>query len=109
EFDLFGSFARIGALAATMLVFTLVFTNFFDAMGTMTGLAKNAGLAHKDGTFPRLKAAFVVEGLGAVAGGMGSSSSNTVYVDSAAGIGEGARTGLASVITGVLFLGSMFF
>lgn len=108
EFDLFGSFGRIGALAATMLVFTLVFTNFFDAMGTMTGLAKNAGLARKDGTFPRLKAAFVVEGLGAVAGGMGSSSSNTVYVDSAAGIGEGARTGLASVITGVLFLGSMF-
>ena len=89
EFDLFGSFGRIGALAATMLVFTLVFTNFFDAMGTMTGLAKNAGLARKDGTFPRLKAAFVVEGLGAVAGGMGSSSSNTVYVDSAAGIGEG--------------------
>ena len=109
DFDLFGSFSRIGALAATMLVFTLVFTNFFDAMGTMTGLAKNAGLARKDGTFPRLKAAFVVEGLGAVAGGMGSSSSNTVYVDSAAGIGEGARTGLASVITGVLFLGSMFF
>ncbi|MDR4534288.1 NCS2 family permease [Glutamicibacter sp. PS] len=109
NFDLFGSFTRIGALAATMLVFTLVFTNFFDAMGTMTGLAKNAGLAHKDGTFPRLKAAFVVEGLGAVSGGMGSSSSNTVYVDSAAGIGEGARTGLAAIVTGLLFLGSMFF
>lgn len=109
NFDLFGSFSRIGVLAATMLVFTLVFTNFFDAMGTMTGLAKNAGVASKDGTFPRLKAAFVIEGLGAVAGGAGSSSSNTVYVDSAAGIGEGARTGLASVVTGVLFLGSMFF
>lgn len=109
EFDLFGSFARIGVLAGTMLVFTLVFTNFFDAMGTMTGLAKNAGLARKDGTFPRLKSAFVIEGMGAVFGGMGSSSSNTVYVDSAAGIGEGARTGLASVVTGVLFLGSMFF
>lgn len=105
EFDLFGAFSRMGALAGTMLVFT----NFFDAMGTMTGLAKNAGLARKDGTFPRLKAAFVVEGLGAVAGGMGSSSSNTVYVDSAAGIGEGARTGLAAVVTGALFLGSMFF
>src|SRR6478752_6522420 len=55
HFDLFGSFSRIGGLAATMLVFTLVFTNFFDAMGTMTGLAKSAGVAHKDGTFPRLK------------------------------------------------------
>ncbi|MCW2135364.1 NCS2 family permease [Arthrobacter sp. VKM Ac-2550] len=108
EFDIFGSFARIGGLAATMLVFTLVFTNFFDAMGTMTGLAKSAGLAHKDGTFPRLKSAFIVEGIGAVAGGATSGSSNTVFVDSAAGIGEGARTGLASVFTGVLFLGAMF-
>ncbi|MGP6169770.1 NCS2 family permease [Microbacterium sp. A196] len=109
QFDLFGAFGRIGILSATMLVFTLVFTNFFDAMGTMTGLAKNAGLAHKDGTFPRLRSAFVVEGLGAVAGGATSSSSATVYVDSAAGIGEGARTGLASLTVGVLFLLSMFF
>lgn len=109
QFDLFGSFSRVGALAATMLVFTLVFSNFFDAMGTMTGLAKNAGLAYKDGTFPRLRSAFVVEGFGAVAGGVTSTSSNTVYVDSASGIGEGARTGLASVVVGVLFLLSMFF
>ncbi len=109
QFDLIGSFGRIGALAATMLVFTLVFSNFFDAMGTMTGLAKNAGLAYKDGTFPRLRSAFVVEGLGAVAGGATSTSSNTVYVDSASGIGEGARTGLAAVVVGVLFLLSMFF
>lgn len=108
EFDLFGSFGRIGALAATMLVFTLVFTNFFDAMGSMTGLAKQAGLAHKDGTFPRLRAAFIVEGAGAIAGGMTSGSSNTVFVDSAAGVGEGARTSFASVITGLLFLASMF-
>lgn len=109
QFDLFGSFSRVGALAATMLVFTLVFSNFFDAMGTMTGLAKNAGLAYKDGTFPRLRSAFVVEGLGAVAGGATSTSSNTVFVDSASGIGEGARTGLASVVVGLLFLLSMFF
>ena len=109
QFDLIGSFGRIGALSATMLVFTLVFSNFFDAMGTMTGLAKNAGLAYKDGTFPRLRSAFVVEGLGAVAGGATSTSSNTVYVDSASGIGEGARTGLAAVVVGVLFLLSMFF
>jgi AGZA family xanthine/uracil permease-like MFS transporter len=109
QFDLLGSFGRIGALSATMLVFTLVFSNFFDAMGTMTGLAKNAGLAYKDGTFPRLRSAFVVEGLGAVAGGATSTSSNTVYVDSASGIGEGARTGLAAVVVGILFLLSMFF
>ncbi|WCD93611.1 NCS2 family permease [Microbacterium sp. nov. GSS16] len=108
QFDLFGAFERVGILSATMLVFTLVFSNFFDAMGTMTGLAKNAGLAYKDGTFPRLRSAFVVEGFGAVAGGVTSTSSNTVYVDSASGIGEGARTGLASLVVGVLFLLSMF-
>ncbi|NJC23994.1 AGZA family xanthine/uracil permease-like MFS transporter [Arthrobacter pigmenti] len=108
-FDLFGAFDRIGALAATMLVFTLVFTNFFDAMGTMTGLAKQAGLADKRGNFPRLKSALIIEGAGAVAGGATSASSNTVFIDSASGIGEGARTGLASVVTGSLFLLAMFF
>lgn len=108
-FDLFGAFERIGLLAATMLVFTLVFTNFFDAMGTMTGLARNAGLQNADGTFPRIRQAFVVEGVGAIAGGGASASSNTVFVDAAAGIAEGARTGLAAIVTGVLFLASMFF
>lgn len=107
HFDL-GAFSRIGPLAASMLVFTLVFTNFFDAMGTMTGLAKAAGVAKPDGTFPRLKSALVVEGVGAIAGGGASVSSNTVFIDSASGIGEGARTGMASVVTGVLFLASMF-
>lgn len=108
-FDLVGSFERIGVLAATMLVFTLVFTNFFDAMGTMTGLARSAGLQTSDGMFPRIRGAFIVEGLGAVAGGGASASSNTVFVDAAAGIAEGARTGLAAIVTGVLFLLSMFF
>jgi AGZA family xanthine/uracil permease-like MFS transporter len=105
----FGAFERIGMLAAVMLVFTLVFTNFFDAMGTMTGLASEAGLADRDGKFPRLKSALIVEGIGAVAGGATSASSNTVFIESGAGIGEGARTGVANVVTGVLFLAAMFF
>ncbi|MCY7405698.1 MAG: NCS2 family permease [Cryobacterium sp.] len=105
----FGAFERIGMLAAVMLVFTLVFTNFFDAMGTMTGLASEAGLADQDGKFPRLKSALIVEGIGAVAGGATSASSNTVFIESGAGIGEGARTGMANVITGILFLAAMFF
>jgi AGZA family xanthine/uracil permease-like MFS transporter len=104
----FGSFERIGVLAALMLVFTLVFTNFFDAMGTMTGLSKEAQLADAKGDFPRLKSALVVEGIGAVAGGAASASSNTVFIESGAGIGEGARTGLANLVTGVLFLAAMF-
>lgn len=103
-----GSFSRIGALAAIMLVFTLVFANFFDAMGTMTGLSREAGLSDPQGTFPRLRSALIVEGTGAVVGGASSASSNTVFIESGAGIEEGARTGLANLITGVLFLAAMF-
>jgi AGZA family xanthine/uracil permease-like MFS transporter len=102
------SFGRIGILAAVMLVFTLVFTNFFDAMGTFTGLSRQAGVADEHGNFPRLQSALVVEGAGAVVGGVASASSNTVFIESGAGIGEGARTGLASLVTGGLFLAAMF-
>ena len=104
----FDSFERIGALAAVVLVFTLVFANFFDALGTLTGLSRQAGLANAQGTFPRLRSALIVEGVGAVAGGTTSSSSNTVFIESGAGIEEGARTGLANVVTGALFLAAMF-
>jgi AGZA family xanthine/uracil permease-like MFS transporter len=113
DFSLVGQvsfdFSKLGVLTAVMLIFTLVFSNFFDAMGTMTGLSKEAGLANDDGTFPRLRSALIVEGVGAVAGGLTSSSSNTVFIESGAGIGEGARTGFANVITGALFLLAMFF
>jgi adenine/guanine/hypoxanthine permease len=104
-----GAFDRLPVLAASLLVFTLVLANFFDAMGTMTGLGRQAGLLDADGQLPRVGRALFVEGLGAVAGGGASSSSNTVFVESAAGIAEGARTGLANVVTGLLFLAAMFF
>ncbi|HEY2206761.1 MAG TPA: NCS2 family permease [Pseudonocardia sp.] len=104
-----GAFVRLPALAATLLVFTLVLANFFDAMGTMTGLGQQAGLMDSRGQLPRVGRALFVEGLGAVAGGAASSSSNTVFVESASGIAEGARTGLANVVTGLLFLAAMFF
>jgi AGZA family xanthine/uracil permease-like MFS transporter len=103
-----GSVGRIGVLAAVMLVFTLVFANFFDAMGTFTGLARAAGLSDEQGTFPRLRSALIVEGAGAIVGGATSSSSNTVFIESGAGIEEGARTGLANLVTGALFLAAMF-
>ncbi len=99
---------KVSVVALVMIVFTLVFSNFFDAMGTMTGLAKEANLADEKGDFPRIKSALVVEGVGAIAGGATSSSSATVFVESSAGIGEGARTGLATSVTGVLFLVAMF-
>lgn len=105
----FGAWARLPALACAMLVFSLVLANFFDAMGAMTGLGKEAGLADKKGNLPGIGRALGVEGVGAVAGGLGSASSNTVFVESASGIAEGARTGLANVVTGLLFLAAMFF
>nr|WP_095659475.1 NCS2 family permease [Corynebacterium glaucum] len=106
--DLIGAFINAGAIAASLMVFTLVLANFFDAMGTMTALGRQAELADENGNLPDMKRALVVEGFGAVAGGFASSSSNTVYVDSSAGIADGARTGLANVITGLLFLAAMF-
>ena len=107
--DLIGAFARVGGITATLLVFTLVLANFFDAMGTMTALGRQAGLNDERGELPNMKKALVVEGCGAIAGGLGSASSATVYVDSSAGIADGARTGLANIVTGLLFLAAMFF
>jgi adenine/guanine/hypoxanthine permease len=104
-----GAFTRLPILAVTLLVFSLVLANFFDAMGSMTGLGRQAGLLDEHGQLPNIGRALVVEGAGAIAGGAASSSSNTVFVESASGIAEGARTGLANIVTGVLFLVAMFF
>lgn len=106
--DLLGAFSRIGVIAASLLVFTLVLANFFDAMGTMTALGKQANLTDAEGNLPDIKKALVIEGAGAIVGGACSASSNTVFADSSAGIADGARTGLANVVTGVLFLLAMF-
>ena len=96
-------------ISTVLLIFTLLLTNFFDAMGTMTGLGKQAKLVDDNGNLPGMKKALVVEGAGAVAGGLGSASSNTVFADSSAGIADGARTGLANIMTGLLFIAAMFF
>jgi AGZA family xanthine/uracil permease-like MFS transporter len=104
----FDAWVQVPAITAALLVFTLVLTDFFDTIGTMTGLGKEAGLIRKNGELPGVGRALFVDGVGAVAGGAASSSSNTVYVESASGIAEGARTGLANVITGLLFLAAMF-
>ncbi|MGI6873192.1 MULTISPECIES: NCS2 family permease [Amycolatopsis] len=105
----FDAWVQVPAITAALIVFTLILTDFFDTIGTMTGLGKEAGLLDRDGELPNTGKALFVDSLGAVAGGAGSSSSNTVFVESASGIAEGARTGLANVVTGLLFLGAMFF
>ncbi|MFE9694666.1 NCS2 family permease [Micromonospora sp. NPDC005806] len=104
----FSAFAHVGVMTALLLVFTLVLADFFDVMGTTVGLAKQANLATEDGTdMPRLGKVLFVDGVAAVAGGAGSASSATTYVESSSGIADGGRTGLTSVVTGVLFLGAL--
>ena len=104
QFNLFGSFSKIGFIAAALLVFTLLLADFFDTMGTMTAIGHEAGLIDRDGNVPNANRILLVDSVAAAAGGAAGVSSNTSYIESASGVGEGARTGLASVITGVLLL-----
>ncbi|MCQ2000308.1 NCS2 family permease [Arthrobacter zhaoxinii] len=108
DVSLLGSFQTLGGVAASLLVFVILLSIFFDAMGTMVGLATEAGSIDKDGNIPRVERVLLVDAAGAVAGGGAGVSANQIFVESGAGIGEGARTGLASVVTGLLFIVAMF-
>jgi AGZA family xanthine/uracil permease-like MFS transporter len=104
RFSLFGAFERVGVVSAVLFVFTLMLADFFDTMGTMTAIGAEAGLLDAEGVPPNSQRILVVDSIAAAAGGAAAVSSNTSYIESASGVGEGARTGLASVVTGVLFL-----
>ncbi len=109
QFDLLGGFGiAAGALTAILLVFTLLITDFFDTMGTMTAIGAEAGLIDGEGNVPHADKILLVDSIAAIAGGAAGVSSNTSYIESASGVGEGARTGLASVVTGVAFLFTIF-
>ncbi|HZX38746.1 MAG TPA: NCS2 family permease, partial [Streptomyces sp.] len=103
SFSLFGAFEQIGVITLVLLVFTLILSDFFDTMGTVVGISSEAGLLDEKGNVPNLGRVLLIDGAAAMAGGAASASSNTSYIESAAGVGEGARTGLASVVTGALF------
>ncbi|MHB8960759.1 MAG: NCS2 family permease [Candidatus Limnocylindrales bacterium] len=106
--DPFQVFVKLGPIAAILTIFAIMLSDFFDTMGTVTGIAAEAGLADKDGSVPGIGRVLIVDSLAAVAGGAGGVSSNTTYIESAAGVAEGGRTGFASVVTGVLFLLAIF-
>ncbi|MFZ5854744.1 MAG: NCS2 family permease [Chloroflexota bacterium] len=108
QFDLADVFSKLGLLAALLTIFSIMLTDFFDTMGTVTGVAAEAGLANPDGSVPGIGRVLLVDSLAAVAGGAAGISSNTTYIESAAGVAEGGRTGFASVVTGVLFLLAIF-
>ena len=104
----FNFFSVVGVATAIALVVSVMLSDFFDTMGTVVGLGGEAGLLDEEGKLPGIRRVLLVDSLAAAAGGVTSSSSNTTYIESAAGIAEGGRTGLVSVVVGVLFLLSLF-
>ena len=107
NFDI-GEIWGIGALAAALTIFAIMLTDFFDTMGTATAIAEQAGLATPDGRVPGINRVLLVDSVAAAAGGASGISSNTSYIESAAGVAEGGRTGLTAIVTGVLFLLAVF-
>jgi AGZA family xanthine/uracil permease-like MFS transporter len=115
DFSTFGKgldvsvFWRAGAVTALVSVFSIMLADFFDTMGTVIGIAGEAGWLDKDGRLPGMRRILLVDSLSAAFGGMASASSATTYIESAAGVSEGGRTGLTSVVTGALFFVALFF
>ncbi|HSJ51524.1 MAG TPA: NCS2 family permease [Actinomycetota bacterium] len=116
DFSLIGNFSldlfsgeTIALATALALILSVMLSDFFDTMGTVIGVGGEAGLLTPDGKLPGIQRVLLVDSLGAALGGATSSSSNTTYIESAAGVSEGGRTGLTAVIVGILFLLAMFF
>src|SRR5512137_236802 len=104
----FGFVSALGAGAAALTVFSLMLSDFFDTVGTVVAVGTEARYLDAHGNYPRATTVLLVDALAAVAGGASGSSSATTYVESAAGAAAGGRTGLASVVTGLLFAASLF-
>ncbi|TDT30867.1 NCS2 family permease [Naumannella halotolerans] len=96
-------------VGAVTVVLTFFVVDFFDATGTLTGLAQRSGYVDEHGDMPRAKTLFSMDGLAAMFGAMMGTSTTTAYVESAAGVEEGGRTGLTAITTAALFVVAMFF
>ncbi|WP_285729744.1 NCS2 family permease [Nocardiopsis sp. ATB16-24] len=103
-FNLFDRWSDVGLATVIMLIFTLLLADFFDTMGTMVGVAHQGGLADEDGNIEGTREVLAADSLGTVLGGVASSSVATLYAESAAGVGEGARTGIAPIVTGAMMM-----
>ena len=106
-FDLGNVFAVLGGLAAVLTIFSFMLTDFFDTMGTATAISEQAGLVDEDGHPQDVGRILLVDSVAAAVGGAAGISSNTSYIESAAGVAEGGRTGFTSVVTGLLFLAAI--
>ncbi len=100
---------EVGAITIALVVFSLMLSDFFDTMGTVIGVGEEAGALDEKGQLPGIDRVLLVDSAGAVLGGLFSTSSNTTYIESAAGVSEGGRTGLTAVVAGVGFLAAILF
>ncbi|MEU5524661.1 NCS2 family permease [Streptomyces sp. NPDC093250] len=108
QVSLFGGFGKVGVLTGVLFVFTVLLSCFFDAMGTIMGISDEAKLTDAQGQMPGINKVLFIDGVAVAAGGASSSSATTAFVESTAGVGEGARTGFANVVTGGLFAVALF-
>jgi adenine/guanine/hypoxanthine permease len=108
EFN-FDAFTELAFISALVWAFSLFLADFFDTMGTLVGVGKQAGYLDKEGRMEDIRRPLLVDSLSAVAGGAASSSSATTYIESASGVGVGGRTGWVAVVAGALFFPFMFF
>ena len=92
-----------------MLIFSVMLSDFFDTLGSVIGLGTEGKFLDQKGNLPRIKQVLLVDSLAAVIGGVASSSSVTTYIESAAGISAGGRSGFSTIIVGILFILAIFF
>jgi AGZA family xanthine/uracil permease-like MFS transporter len=105
----FDAFTELAFISAVVWAFSLFLADFFDTMGTLVGVGKQAGYLDEEGRMEDIRKPLLVDSLAAVAGGAASTSSATTYIESASGVGVGGRTGWVAVIAGALFFPFMFF
>ena len=91
------------------IIFVFLFVDLFDNIGTLVGVSKKAGLIGEDGTIPRLNRIFIADSIATMTGALLGTSTVTSYIESAAGVEAGGRTGLTAIVTGLLFLVALFF
>jgi AGZA family xanthine/uracil permease-like MFS transporter len=102
------AFARLGILAAALAIFSIMLSDFFDTVGTVIGIGAEARWLDRAGRLPRMNRVLIVDSLAAALGGAASASSATTYIESAAGVAAGGRTGLTSVVVAVCFALALF-
>ena len=102
-------FSNVGIFNFIIVIFSFLFVDLFDTLGTLIGVSTKAGMLDKNGRLPNIKPALLSDAIATSAGAVLGTSTTTTFVESSAGVAEGGKTGLTAMVTGILFLLSMFF